>query len=363
MIEMLKSRLDRFLGRGHAAVTVPSLDGALKPNNRLDEEPEGISGEAPDNLVGFGSMVIWSEGATLRSGETGDIWLQMPSEVTALAAFSDQILAVALLGDGVVLLDQQGEEQKHFSSPELNHITALCFLDTDTLVLTVGSTRNSFHNWQKDLLEQKYSGQLIKLDVKTGDTTVLMDQLAYPSGVSTLPNGHYLISEAWKARLIEVDAEKGKILPHMEDLPAYPGRIVPSQGGGYWITFFAPRSPLIEFVLREPEYRKAMMAEIAPEFWIAPALRSGYSFHEPLQGGALKQMGILKPWAPTRSYGLVLELNDQFVPMQSFHSRAGGRRHGITSLLPVGQKLWLTSKGGNETFSLDTSVTAAGGEE
>jgi hypothetical protein len=34
-----------LLGRGEAAVTVPALDGALRPNNRLDEASRLI---APD---------------------------------------------------------------------------------------------------------------------------------------------------------------------------------------------------------------------------------------------------------------------------------------------------------------------------
>ena len=95
-----------------------------------------------------------------------------------------------------------------------------------------------------------------------------------------------------------------------------------------------------------------MMGEVDKAFWIAPALASGKSFHEPMQGGALKQMGVLKPWAPTRSYGLVIELSPDFVPLRSFHSRAGGRRHGITSALERNGKLYATSKGGNELVAL-----------
>ena len=38
---------------------------------------------------------------------------------------------------------------------------------------------------------------------------------------------------------------------------------------------FAPRSQLVEFVLREPAYRQRMMAEVTAAFWVAPTLRSG----------------------------------------------------------------------------------------
>jgi hypothetical protein len=110
---------------------------------------------------------------------------------------------------------------------------------------------------------------------------------------------------------------------------------------------------LIEFVLRERTYRNAMMAEVAPEYWIAPALRSNVSFKEPMQGGALKQMGILKPWAPTRSYGLVIELNDSFEATRSLHSRAAGRRHGVTTAVEMAGELWVTSKGGDEVLTID----------
>jgi hypothetical protein len=74
------------------------------------------------------------------------------------------------------------------------------------------------------------------------------------------------------------------------------------------------RSQLQEFVLREDRYRREMMATIDPEFWIAPALSSGRSFKEPLQAGGVIRLGIHKPWAPTRSYGLILRLDADAQP-------------------------------------------------
>ena len=58
----------------------------------------------------------------------------------------------------------------------------------------------------------------------------------------------------------------------MPTCPAYPGRIAPA-ADGYWLALFAPRSQLVEFVLREPAYRKRMMAEVPQPFWIAPTLQ------------------------------------------------------------------------------------------
>ena len=39
--------------------------------------------------------------------------------------------------------------------------------------------------------------------------------------------------------------------PVLADLPAYPGGSALA-GDGYWLALFAPRSQLVEFVLREP---------------------------------------------------------------------------------------------------------------
>ena len=87
---------------------------------------------------------------------------------------------------------------------------------------------------------------------------------------------------------------------------------------------FAPRSQLVEFVLREPAYRRRMMAEVPRPFWMAPKLRSGRSFYEPLQGGGVKHLGILKPWAPTLSCGLCVRLDRNCSSRASLHSRADG---------------------------------------
>ena len=72
-----------------------------------------------------------------------------------------------------------------------------------------------------------------------------------------------------------------------------------------WLALFAPRNQLVEFVLREDDYRRRMIETIDPAFWIAPSLSSGASFLEPIQGGARKKLNMLKPWSPSWSYGLV----------------------------------------------------------
>ena len=56
-------------------------------------------------------------------------------------------------------------------------------------------------------------------------------------------------------------------------------------------------------------------------------------------------MGILKPWAPPRSYGLLIRLDAELMPLYSLHSRVGGKHHGIVAAVEHGGQLFVLSKG------------------
>ena len=88
-----------------------------------------------------------------------------------------------------------------------------------------------------------------------------------------------------------------------------------------------------------------MMAEIDPAYWIAPKLHSGQSFLEPMQGAHIKTMGVVKPWAPPRSYGLVIRLNPDGMPLYAVHSRVDGVNHGVVAAVELDGSLFAIAKG------------------
>src|SRR6218665_871530 len=138
-------------------------------------------------------------------------------------------------------------------------------------------------------------------------------------------------------------AHRGGEGPGLKEGGKLPGSLsgrAPAADGGFCLSCFICRTQLVEFVLREHAYRKRMLREIDPRYWIAPALSSGDSFLEPLQGAGVKQMGRLKPWAPPRSYGLVLRVDRQGQVSSSLHSPAGGKHHGITAIADTGDALY-----------------------
>jgi hypothetical protein len=98
-----------------------------------------------------------------------------------------------------------------------------------------------------------------------------------------------------------------------------------------------------------------MMATVDPKYWIAPALSSGHDFIEPLQQGGVRQMGQLKPWAPARSYGLVVRLDADFQPLFSLQSRVGGDHHGVTAVAEFQGSLLVLSKGASKVLRIPLS--------
>ncbi len=86
---------------------------------------------------------------------------------------------------------------------------------------------------------------------------------------------------------------------------------------------------------------------------MAPALRSGQSYLEPVQSGGVRQLGQVTPWAPTRSYGLLVQLDPDFNPTASFHSRADGVRHGVTSAVELGGRVFAASSGAGLLLAID----------
>jgi hypothetical protein len=332
------------------------MDGALNPNNALEEAAVVAVAEAPDNLCCLVERLLFSSRNEVREiGEdSAQPYATFSAPVTSLAAEGDS-LAVALSGgqtlirggahDGLTLTSAGGRP--------LNCVTGLAFSGPDALLICLGSDTHPFDRWKHDLMELGASGSVWRVDLRSGVAEPLALRLAYPFGILPLPDGGALVAESWRHRLIVLRPGRAPE-PALSDLPAYPARIAAAPDGrGAWLALFAPRRQLTEFILREPSYRGRMMAEIPPDYWVGPTLAPMSSFLEPLQGGTLKKLAAIKPWSPSRSYGLVVSLDADWQPTLSFHSRADGRRHGVMSAIERCGRLYVASRGAHAVVAID----------
>lgn len=352
----LDSLFDWFRGQ---AVTIPPMDGALRPNTALDDgAAELLEARAPDNLTAAGGQAFFSSGGDLLRlpayGEAGPASVaRCDAPISALAGAPDGTVAVAL-DDGRILLRGGARDGKTLGPADFDGLacpTALAFAGAGTLWVCQGSAAHRPSDWVVDLMGKGASGSVWRVDLAAGRRDRLADGLAFPYGVLPEAAGGAVVAESWRHRLLRI-AGAGGTESVLTKLPGYPARLAAGADGGAWLCLFAPRNRLIEFVLGEDAYRTDMMREVARAHWIAPALSSGAQFLEPLQCGGVKTMGIHKPWSPTRSYGLLVRLDSHLRPVASFHSRANGRRHGITSALERDGRVLVTAKGGNAILGL-----------
>ncbi|KWV47804.1 hypothetical protein AS156_19405 [Bradyrhizobium macuxiense] len=354
MIAAVREFTNRFLGRGEATITVPSFDGALKPNQKLEAATTLLECEAPEDIATDGrNLYIADDRRLLRlDGNAATEIRSFEQPISALCALTDGGIAVALGGREVRLYPSpaSGEPSVTFNDATFNAINALAPADDGTLIATDGSTTCGVDDWARDLMELNRSGRVFRLDPKARSVTQLVSRLGYAFGACAHGDG-VLVSESWRHRVVRVAGGQSPqvVLAH---LPVYPSRLSKAAGGGYWLTAFTARTQLIEFVLREPAYRRRMMAEIDPAYWVAPRLRSGFSFKEPMQGAHIKTMGVIKPWAPPRSYGLVIRLSADGKPLYSLHSRVDGVNHGVVAALEIGADLILIAKGPGRILKL-----------
>jgi len=347
VISALKMFTDRLLGRGEATITVPSFDGALKPNQMLEKAEIVGQFDAPEDLATDGKSLYIADGmAILRLDGTAAAELRrFDRPITALCCLRDGGIAVALDGREVQIFATPSAPSPTvtFSDSTMIAINALAPGPGKTLIATDGSTARPYRQWVHDLMELGRTGRVLALDLESRSVRTLASGLGYAFGVCAA-GGDLFVSESWRHRVIALSAD-GSQRTVLEHLPVYPSRLSPAASGGFWLTAFTARTQLVEFVLRENAYRRRMMAEIDPEYWIAPKLKSGQSFLEPMQGAHIKTMGVVKPWAPPRSYGLVIRLDADGVPLYAVHSRVDGVNHGVVAAVEMGGSLFAIAKG------------------
>jgi sugar lactone lactonase YvrE len=335
---------------------IPNLDGAWRPNERLDEAPSlGPRIEAPEDLAidDQGRLFVASGNRVLVLDEAASGGCRehasFDGHVTALAFAHTTGLLACVTGEGVVVVEEGGPR----TLSALRGETSFCPMGVAVdrggdIYVTVGSMRRKPEEWSRDLMEQGTSGKVVRYSAQRKTVDVLAESLAFPYGVAIRESdGAVLVAEAWRHRLLVLSPHEKTSKPNeaIHNLPGYPSRLCRARDGGWWVSFLALRTHLVEFVLREDEFRQQMINTIHPEYWIAPSLSSREALLQPLQLGGLRNHGVKKPWAPPRSYGLVARFDENFEPLASLHSRSNGTRHGPTGVIEGQGRILVAAKG------------------
>lgn len=355
-MSLARDIVDRIFFPDRDVHAIPVLDGGFSPNQRLEEcdHVAGFTGAdalafGPDGrlYVSTGSSVVACDGDRFQSQQ---LFATVETAAGALAWTKDGVLLVAIADRGVRAFDRGSKPIAMLSEAHGTPIicpTAIAVAADGTIFVTDGSRHHGPEQWLRDLMEHHpASGRLIACGPDLGDARVIADGLSWPAGVVVAHDEReVLLSESWTHRLSAISRADGRARLMVKNFAGYPARLARASNGDYWAAFFALRTQLTEFVLREHGFRERMMANVPPELWIGPSLGGRFDYREPTQIGRIKKLGIQKPWAPARSYGLVARLDATGYALESLHSRVSGTLHGITAAIEHDGRLLVASKG------------------
>jgi hypothetical protein len=345
--------------RDGADNAIPPLDGALSPNDRLDSAvPIG------DPLPGLDDVAVASDGTVYVSAgrqvvklsgsdlATRTLVAEFDGDAGGLAIHPDGRLLVCVAGRGLAAIDPARAEPRWLEAADGRALTGLLSVTSapDGRIFAVeGSAGRAPDHWRHDLMEKRSNGRLIVCSPALDNAQVLLRDLPYPYGVAVSADGTQLwLTESWAHRLSRFALTSNGVAPReviANNLAGYPARLHRDAQHGFFLGLFARRTHLIEFVLKEDDFREEMITTIPPDYWIAPAFAGGGDCLEPMQIGSVKALGIQKPWAPPRSYGLLVHLDGEGEATDSLHSRAGGRFHGVTGACDTQHGVVIAARG------------------
>jgi Strictosidine synthase len=355
-LSLARDIVDRIFWPDRDVHAIPVLDGGFSPNQRLEEcEHLGDFPAADALAVGPDGRLYVSAGDTVFACE-GDrfqsrkVFAKVETAAGALAWSRDAMLVVAIADRGLVALDKNGTIVARLAESAggpIHCVTAVATASDGTIFVTDGSRHNDPEQWLPDLMQNRLgSGRLVALAPGLRDAKVIADGLSWPAGaVVSHDEREVLFTESWKHRLLAASRVDGRVRVIVKNFAGYPGRLARAASGDYWASFFALRTQLTEFVLREQPFRERMMKTVPPSLWVGPTLGGHFDYREPTQIGRIKKLGIQKPWAPPRSYGLVARLAETGDALESLHSRVSGNVHGVTAAIEHSGRLLVASKG------------------
>jgi DNA-binding beta-propeller fold protein YncE len=371
-MSLARDIIDRVFFPDRDVHAIPVLDGGFSPNGRLDQARQlGEPMTAPDALAldDRGTLFV-SAGISIFACTGRDFELRKPfasfkSNAGGLAWSEATGLVACISGQGICAMDEAGKVTRWLENVDGApiHCPTAVAIDADgTIFVTDGSRHNTSDEWLTDLMQKRApSGRLIVCDPMLKHARVLANGLDWPSGVALAHDGRrVLVGEAWQHRLSAFDRSgKGRRVL-VKNFTGYPARIARGINGDFWMAFFALRTQLTEFILREHAFRARMIANVPPHLWVGPTLGGSFDYREPTQIGRIKKLGIQKPWAPPRSYGLIARLDTNGRVLESFHSRASGRLHGVTAVVASGSLVLVASKGHGKIAELPLAGAAGG---
>jgi sugar lactone lactonase YvrE len=226
----------------------------------IDEHARLYAGYAGGSIMRFAP-----DGADpVELANTGGrpVGLRLTRDGGLIVADADRGL-LRLTPDGTVSVLVDQHEGQRFKLVDDCAITA----DGATVFFTEASSKFDSDHYELDLLEHGGHGRLLRYDVPTGRTTVLLTGLQFANGLALGPDERYLLVtetgsyRIWRYWLAGERAGQADIFA--DYLPGFPDNITFNGRDRFWVALAGPRMPVLDRLADKPFLRK-VAARVPP---------------------------------------------------------------------------------------------------
>uniref|UniRef100_A0A1I7YKT6 Str_synth domain-containing protein n=1 Tax=Steinernema glaseri TaxID=37863 RepID=A0A1I7YKT6_9BILA len=245
----------------------PPLTGPLAPNTRLQAMERllenGIQGPESIEVVDGKLYAGTGEGKVVEitDGKLTDEYLLVPGcssirecgRPLGIRHLKDKEFVVADPYRGLLLVNMNNKSHRVVLAAEtliegapMRFADDLDVLDEDTVLLSDCSTRWELMHFFVEMLEMKPTGRVLKVDLRTGEVTVLARDLYFANGMQLFPDKQSIVvGESTAARLIRLylsGPKAGQKEVFLDNMPGFPDNVrLSSDGKSFWVACYAAR--------------------------------------------------------------------------------------------------------------------------
>ena len=198
MIKMI----NKYLGRGEFSITVPPMDGALMPNELLEETEKLLIVDVPDCLaIMNGVPVVSSRSKVLEVDKGGKEVARFDAEISCMTGLPDGGLAVGLVDGRIAIVHGPGNGKIIKPNEGAQCPTAMQADSENNLFVAHGSSTNDYNGWKEILWRRIHQDRLWRVEIATGNQTKICGGLAFPYGLY-YDGETCIVAESWRSRLL-----------------------------------------------------------------------------------------------------------------------------------------------------------------
>lgn len=253
---------------------MPALEGPYAANDRLKNAERLAEGACPgpEAIALDAQGLIYTgciDGRVMRfdaEGKNGQLLVNTGGRPLGLKFAPDGRLIVADAAKGLIHVDENGVINVLATEADGTRFGFTDDLDisADGMVyFSDASSKFGHHEVMADFMEHGANGRLLRHDLNTGRTDVLVADLHFPNGVALGPDDAFLLlnetAEYRVARYWLKGDKVGTLEPFIENLPGFPDNITFDDAGQrFWLALYGPRSADLDALLPKPFLRKVV---------------------------------------------------------------------------------------------------------